>query len=139
MTNNLFFERPVLNSPYEYPPRHWELDYQSQPTQKIVERRRPAEFITPIPKPRKRKSLADQQRMVFDEGVGLSTEEQQYDPTSIINNLCRHVDEWRSRPNPNDWQATPESARLLQHWRHHWFSGMRPFSVRSKPSRPSSG
>ncbi|MDQ4064364.1 MAG: DEAD/DEAH box helicase family protein, partial [Actinomycetota bacterium] len=127
MTNNLFFERPVLNSPYEYPPRHWELDYQGQPTQKIVERRRTAEFITPIPKPRKRKSSADQQRMVFDERVGLSTEEQQYDPTSIINNLRRHVDEWRSRPNPNDWQVTPESARLLQHWRHHRFSGMRPF------------
>jgi type III restriction enzyme len=65
--------------------------------------------------------------MVFDEGVGLSTEEQQYDPTSIINNLRQHVDEWRSRPNPNDWQVTPETARLLQHWRHHEFSGMRPF------------
>jgi hypothetical protein len=25
-TGNLFFERPILNSPYEYPKRHWELD-----------------------------------------------------------------------------------------------------------------
>ena len=30
-------------------------------------------------------------------------------------------------PNPNDWQVTPETARLLQHWRHHNFSGIRPF------------
>ena len=30
-------------------------------------------------------------------------------------------------PNPNDWQVTPETARLLQHWRHHQFSGIRPF------------
>ncbi len=127
MADNSFFERPVLNSPYEYPDCHWELDEQGQPTQRVVEKRRPAEFITPIPKPRKRKGSADQQKMVFDEGVGLSTEEQQYDPTSIINNLRRHVDEWRSRPNPNEWQVTPETARLLQHWRHHKFSGMRPF------------
>ncbi len=127
MTGNLFFEQPVLNSPYEYPARYWELDDQGQPTLKIVESRRPAEFITPIPKPRKRKGSADQQKMVFDEGVGLSTEDQQYDPTSVINSLRLRVDEWRSRPNPNDWQVTPETTRLLQHWRHHRFSGIRPF------------
>ncbi|CAN5732370.1 DEAD/DEAH box helicase family protein [soil metagenome] len=92
-----------------------------------MERRRPAEFITPIPQPRKRKSKSDQQQLVYDEGKGLSTEGQQYDPTSVINNLRRHVDEWRSRPNPKDWQVTPETARLLEHWRHHDFSGIRPF------------
>jgi len=128
MTDNPFFEHPVLNSPYEYPARHWELDDQGQPTQKTLERRRPAEFITPIPKPRKRKgSVVEQEQFVLDEGKGLSTEDQQYDPTSVINNLRRHVDEWRSRPNPGDWQVTPETARLLQHWRHHPFSGIRPF------------
>jgi type III restriction enzyme len=37
------------------------------------------------------------------------------------------VDQWRSRPNPADWQVTPETARLLQHWRHHRFSQIRPF------------
>ncbi len=45
----------------------------------------------------------------------------------MINSLRRHVDEWRSRPNPGDWQVTPETARLLQHWRHHEFGGIRPF------------
>ena len=30
-------------------------------------------------------------------------------------------------PNPNQWQVTPETTRLLQHWRHHNFSGVRPF------------
>ena len=30
-------------------------------------------------------------------------------------------------PNPNDWQVTPETARLLQHWRHHKFNDIRPF------------
>ena len=121
-----FFERPILNSPYQYPQRHWELDAQGQPTQQIIESRRRAEFITPIPKPRKRKRAAEQQQMIFDEGKGLSTKEQQYDPTSIINELRQHVDQWRSLPATH-WQVTPETARLLEHWRHHEFSNIRPF------------
>ena len=48
-----FFERPILNSPYAYPARHWELDAQGQPTGDIIEARRTAQFITPIPKPKK--------------------------------------------------------------------------------------
>ncbi|MFA6412255.1 MAG: DEAD/DEAH box helicase family protein [Syntrophales bacterium] len=125
--DNRFFERPILNSPFSYPVRHWELDDQGQPTQQIIEKRRRAEFITPIPKPRKRKGAAAQTDLVFDEGKGLSTAQQQYDTTSTINELRRHVDEWRSLPNPNDWRVTPETARLLQHWRHHKFNNIRPF------------
>ena len=125
--NNRFFEQPVLNSPYEYPTKHWELDEDGQPTQQIIEKRRPVELITPIPKPRKRKRSADQQQFIFDEGKGLSTEEQQYDPTSIINELRNHVDQWRSLPNTNDWQVTPETARLLRHWRQYRFNNIRPF------------
>jgi type III restriction enzyme len=125
--NNEFFKKPILNSPYEYPSRHWELDDQGQPTQTTIESRRRAEFISPIPRPKKHKGTAKQQSLVFDEGEGLSSEDQQYDPTPIINELRRHVDQWRSLPNPNDWQVTPETARLLQHWRHHPFNGIRPF------------
>ena len=122
-----FFARPILNSPYEYPARHWELDAEGQPTQRIIESRRQAKFITPIPKPRKRKKSASQESLVFDEGAGLSTSEQQYDPTSAINNIRYPVDQWRKLQNPNDWLVTPETARLLQHWRNHSFAGIRPF------------
>lgn len=124
---NPFFERPILNSPYEYPRRHWELDADGQPTQKIMEARRRAEFITPIPKPRKRKGASEQPQLIFDEGKGLSTEKQQYDPTAVINQVRSHVDEWRSLADKNDWHVTPETARLLEHWRHHQFSGLKPF------------
>lgn len=124
---NEFFKKPILNSPYEYPNRHWELDNDGQPTQRVIETRRRAEFITPIPKPRKRKGAADQKEIVFDEGKGLSTSKQQYELTSIINELRSHVDQWRSLKNPNDWKVTPETARLLQHWRHHKFNRIRPF------------
>ena len=123
---NQFFEQPILNSPYAYPARHWEL-LDGQPTQRILASRRQAEYITPIPKPRKRKTSAEQQQIVFDEGKGLSTEQQQFDPTPIINELRHYVDQWRRLPNPNDWQVTPETVRLLQHWRHHNFNDIRPF------------
>ncbi|MHB1458758.1 MAG: BPTD_3080 family restriction endonuclease, partial [Armatimonadota bacterium] len=125
--DNTFFERPILNSPYTYPNRHWELDEDGQPTQEIIPSRRRAEFITPIPKPKKRKGSYTQDALLFDDGIGISTAEQQYDPTSIINDLRRHIDIWRNIPNPNDWKVTPETVRLLQHWRHHQFSGIRPF------------
>jgi type III restriction enzyme len=104
------------------------LDAHGQPTQQIIHRRRRAEFITPIPKPKKRKATAaDQDQIVFDEGKSLSTAKQQYDPTSVINEIRSFVDQWRSLPNPNLWQVTPETARLLQHWRHYKFSDLRPF------------
>ncbi|OQB89753.1 MAG: Type III restriction enzyme, res subunit [Verrucomicrobia bacterium ADurb.Bin118] len=124
--SNPFFDHPILNSPYEYPRKHWELDDQGQPTQRVIERRRRAEFITPIPKPKKRKRGTQQEEMVFDEGKGLSSQRQQYDVTSIINEVRQHVDKWRELP-PGAWQVTPETARLLQHWRHHNFGGIRPF------------
>ncbi len=122
-----FFDRPILNSPYERPRRHWELDENGQPTQKIVDSRRRADFVTPIPKPRKRKRGEAQQILISEDGDGLSTQAQQYDPTSIINEARSLVEEWRHLPNPNQWQVTPETTRLLTHWRHHQFSNLRPF------------
>ena len=124
---NPFFDHPILNSPYATPARHWELDVQGQPTQKLVETRRRADFITPIPKPKKRKIAAKQETFLFDEGKGLSTKDQHYDPTSIINEVRNNVAAWRDLPHASQWQVTPETARLLQHWRHHKFSGIRPF------------
>src|SRR5690606_15005132 len=99
MTNE-FFEQPILNSPYEYPSHHWELDATGQPTQKIAPNRRRADFITPIPRPRKRKGAAgDQTSLTFDEGKGLSTDEQAYDHTAIINAVRQEVDAWRVLPH----------------------------------------
>ncbi len=126
---NPFFEKPVLNSPYECPSRHWELDETGQPTQKVIKSRRQAEFITPIPKPKKRKrSSVEQTALVFDEAAKkLETKGQQYDLTEIINGVRRQVKRWRDLPNPSQWRVTPETVRLLQHWRRHRFSDIRPF------------
>ena len=124
--SNPFFEHPILNSPYECPGRHWELDKTGQPTQQIIETRRRAGFITPIPKPKKRKAPKAQKEIVFEDIKGISTEKQQYDVNASFNEVRNQVDRWRALP-PSQWQVTPETARLLQHWRHHDFKSVRPF------------
>ncbi len=122
-----FFESPILNSPYEYPNRHWELDGEGQPTNKLLNVRRKSELITPVPKPRKRREKDLQQAMELPFEDGVSTKDQYYNPTPEINRIRTYIDEWRKLKNSNDWQVTPETARLLQHWRHHKFAGIRPF------------
>ena len=125
-TTAAFFEQPILNSPYEYPSRHWELDASGQPTNKMLDKRRKVAFITPIPKPKKRR--AGQPKMVFDEAAqALGTDSQQYDLTAFIGGVRQRVDRWRELPDPGSWQVTPETARLLQHWRSHRFGDIRPF------------
>ena len=119
-----FFNKPILNSPYEYPSAHWEMD-DGLPTQQILKFRRKAEFITPIPRPKKRKGA--QSKELFDESLGLGDGSQKYDPISFINELRHQVDAWRRLPSEREWLVTPDSARLLQHWRHYKFNGMRPF------------
>ena len=72
-----FAEQPILNSPYAYPGRHWELE-NSLPTDRIVERRRQSEYIVPVP-PARRQSI----QIAFPLGnTELSDERQQYDPGS---------------------------------------------------------
>lgn len=118
-----FFQKPILNSPYDYPAKHWELDASGQPTQKVVESRRWAEFITPIPKPKKQKG-GKQSALLFDEA--LSDQETQYH-SAIINGVRSEVDKWRAIPDPALWRVSPETTRLLQHWRSYKFSSVRPF------------
>lgn len=121
-----FFSEPILNSPYEYPERHWALDESGQPIDRLVDSRRPVSFIAPVPIPKKAKKT-QQGTLALDEGEGVSSQDQQYDPTQLINELRHSVDQWRELSNPADWRVTPETARLLQHWRSHKFANLRPF------------
>ena len=119
-----FFKKPILNSPYERPSRHWQL-VDGLPTQKIIPSRRKAEFITPVPKPKKRKDSAS--RELFDETPETGDDKQKYDPISLINRLRAEVDKWRNLQSERDWLVSPHTARLLRHWRHYKFNGIRPF------------
>ena len=115
--NNPFFDAPILNSPYEYPDRHWELDSGGLPTQQIIDRRRGADFETAaIPKPKASK---------LEEQAVLGLEDDEIH-AAIINGVRREVDKWRRLPE-SQWRVTPETAALLKHWRHHRFAGVRPF------------
>ena len=116
-----------MNSPYRYPSRHWELDADGQPTNRILETRRKSELITPVPKPKKRRKAGNQAAMLFDAGDDLCSAEQEYNPTPIINEIRTYVETWRNLRNSDQWLVTPETARLLKHWRSDGFQGMRPF------------
>ena len=120
-----FFEQPILNSPYEYPARHWELDENRQPTNHIVDRRRTVSFITPIPAARKQRA-AQRELGVDDARTTADEDGQQYELMRMIESVRHSVNEWRRLPRAQ-WRVTPETARLLHHWRHHQFSDIRPF------------
>ena len=119
-----FFDNPILNSPYHYPVKHWELDDSGQPTGQLIDKRRSADFITPVPKPKKRKNT---QLQLLDSQQGFTDDQgNQYDPTKFIKEVREQVDKWRTLPE-SQWQVTPETARLLNHWRTYDFEGIKPF------------
>jgi type III restriction enzyme len=119
--SSAFFESPILNSPYEEPSRHWELDPNGQPTTSIRPYRRPSALVSPIPKPKKVKGKAAAQPDFLADEQG-----QEYNPTEVINGIRSAVASWRRLPE-SQWQVTPSTARLLRHWRNHEFANQRPF------------
>ena len=123
-----FYDQPVLNSPYEPPSRYHALDADGQPLDlPPVPGRCRSELITPVPKPRKRQRKSSQASFVLPDAQDLSTADQEYNPTPIINEIRSYVAAWRALPNPADWGVTPATGRLLTHWRDHPFQGIRPF------------
>ena len=129
MTETLY-EQPILNSPYREPTLHHALNETGQPLDEPpVHGRRRSELVTPVPRPRKRRGHVDsgQTAMELHLHDGISSREQEYNPAPIINEIRSRVGDWRRLPNQTDWGVTVATARLLQHWRHHDFQGIRPF------------
>ncbi len=115
-----FFSNPILNSPYDYPRRHWETGDDNQPTGKIREMRRPSSLCSPIPATRG--GVGRDGGDLFDrqhDGIA-------YQQNELINSIRAKVDAWREKPE-REWGVTPETARLLNHWRSFDFAGIRPF------------
>lgn len=123
-----FFDHPILNSPYEAPTRHHALDEDGQPLDlPPIDGRRPCDFVTPVPKPKRRSKKAQQGSLVFEDELGLSDASQEYNPKPIINEIRNHVAAWRALPNDRDWGVTAATARLLHYWRRTEVEGLRPF------------
>ncbi|MBE6395635.1 MAG: restriction endonuclease [Lentisphaerae bacterium] len=121
MSESSFSINPILNSPYEYPGRHWEMDGDNRPTEKILEFRRPSSLKSPIAVA---KHIGDCNQgdlfAIEDKGVDYATND-------FINSIRAKVDEWRRLPQEK-WNVTPETARLLRHWRNgDNFPDIRPF------------
>ena len=110
-----FFEKPILNSPYTIPSQHWELDSDGRPTDKIIEKRRGFALISATPKPRSARS--DSQSEMGLNTTELDGEDMAYSVTETVNEMRYQIDAWRNLRNPNDWQVSPVTQRLLQHWR----------------------
>ena len=122
MSEASFSINPILNSPYEYPSRHWDMDADNQPTEKINEFRRPSSLKSPIAAVRRRKSAATQGDLFAESEDGV-----EYETNELINSIRAKVDEWRRMP-PEKWGVTPETARLLKWWRNKDnFPDIRPF------------
>ncbi|MBE1297159.1 MAG: restriction endonuclease [Rhodobacteraceae bacterium] len=111
-----FFEHPILNSPYRVPDRHWELDGDGRPTDKIVPSRRRSDLISAMPQAKSVKSGAKQTELSLSE-AGLEGQDMAYNVTEFVNELRSQVDSWRALRNPNDWSVSPVTQKLLQHWR----------------------
>jgi type III restriction enzyme len=111
-----FFEKPILNTPYAMPSRHWEMDGEGRPTDRVIESRRRSELISAMPQAKSKKSGGIQSEMELStkglEGLGV-----EFNVTEFVNEIRREVDVWRLLPNPNQWQVSPITQRLLTHWR----------------------
>ena len=113
-----FFENPILNSPYEEPHRHWEL-IDGVPTGSVIDERRKSAYVTPVA--RVRRDASENQLDLFG-----SETESDYGDYKRINEIREAVAAWRSLPE-SSWGVTPETARLLRHWRSYDFKYRRPF------------
>ena len=122
MEQQSFFTNPILNSPYELPRRHWEMDANNKPTGKVLESRRPSSNRTPISVPRANGDGQPQEGDLFNEVIDNIA----YRENEFINNIRSEVERWREAPE-SDWGVTAETARLLKHWRHFDFPSIRPF------------
>lgn len=107
-------ENPILNSPFEEPAKHWQLNERGEPTGIQNASRRPSAYVVPIAPSKKGKAGAVQGEMELEgrderEGVRIS-------PNDFINEIRGYVGRWREL-KPAQWGVTHETARLLQHWR----------------------
>ncbi|MFE6081089.1 BPTD_3080 family restriction endonuclease [Streptomyces virginiae] len=102
-------ENPIINSPYDEPVLHWELDERGQPTGNKASGRRPSETWMPVPRARKgRRTYGGvQHELAFD---GILEERRGQD---VIGNIRNEVARWRQSGYPN---VSPTTRRLLEYW-----------------------
>jgi type III restriction enzyme len=76
--SNPFFERPILNSPYEHPIRHWKLD---------ESKRGRAKFVTTIPKSKMRKAALEPGDLSLADEARHSLTDPGYETTAFVHEV----------------------------------------------------
>jgi len=105
-----FVENPIINSPFDKPQCHYELGDDGQPTGVKLGGRRVSIQVVPVPAARRR-GPTQTELALFEEADGSRVTE-----NALINEIRTYVDQWRELP-PSQWGVTPETQRLLLHWR----------------------
>ncbi len=100
-----FNDNPIINSPFDRPKCHFELDGDGQPTGKKLPDRRKSIYVVPVPAARRRGG--QQGQLALEDKVTTNV---------LVNKIREEVDKWRDLP-PGKWGVTPETQRLLLHWR----------------------
>lgn len=104
--------RPILNTPYESPEFHWELEEQTFRARNVVmEGRRPSGAYLPVPK------AGDGTLLGASTSINV-------EPHATINELRECVAEWRKEGWPG---ATHVTRELLDYWSGSEIVTMRPF------------
>ena len=104
-----FTDNPIINSPFEAPGYCYELDAEGQPTGVKLTGRRESIQVVPVPAARRR-GPKQAELDLFDEARTKITS------NALINEIRKHVEQWRALPS-SQWGVTPETQRLLLHWR----------------------
>ena len=111
---------PVINTPYEEPRRHWELDAHGRAAEGRPPKagRRPPHGILPVPKPKK-----------VEPGQGV-LEMSPDDINETVEEVRVHLRNWRSDRYAG---ATDVTRRLLSYWTVKAVvkAGFRPFFART--------
>lgn len=114
-----FSENPVINSPFQAPAQHFELDRDGQPTRLTLPGRRPSIQVVPIPASR---------RGVRQGELNYGDLPSEVKVNDLVNAIRERVDLWRRMP-AHQKGVSPETLRLLEHW-------SRPDRSRSGSVRP---
>jgi type III restriction enzyme len=115
-----FTDNPIINSPFDAPAFHYELDEEGQPTGVKLPGRRQSIQVVPVPAARRRGPRQAELDLFEHEGAKVT-------PNARINEIRKHVDQWRALPS-SQWGVSPETQRLLLHWREP-SRGYLPFSA----------
>lgn len=97
-------DKPIINSPYRAPDKHFKFDNDGI-TNEVVPGRRPSSYFVPVPAPRKR---GQQMQLDLPELTA-----DQIRKNDFVNDVRARVDLWRKSGRKG---VTPTTTRLLEHW-----------------------